>query len=311
MKKLPTWLKDGLVGLGIGTAVIVPGISGGTIALIFGAFQKIVGAVSGLFKQFWKNLLILLPFGIGAILAVAGLYVPFQLAFEHCLFAIVCLFAGFILGSYPGVIDNVKGQKPKAISIVMCVVGCLVAVSIGVCSVLFNFNDGINKLFIEQQWYLFLVVFAVGLISSSGLIVPGLSGSLILLVIGFYIPIFNLPHNIIHGENALVSVGLLLTFALGVVIGFIFFSKLMNYLLDKHTLSTHYTIVGFVGGSLVSIFVNSNMFTYLETKAWLLDWILGPIFFVIALVVSYIFVIYVRKHKELENAENGASVQAD
>lgn len=311
------WLKDGLVGLGIGAAVIVPGISGGTIALIFGAFKRIVGAVSGLFKHFWKNLLILLPFGIGAILAVAGLYVPFQLAFEHCLFAIVCLFAGFILGSLPGVTDNIKGQKPRPINIIVLVIGFIIALSIGVLSVVFNFDDATTNLFAAKEWYLFLIVFAVGLVSSSGLIVPGLSGSLILLVIGFYIPIFQLPSNIVHGEAALMSALLLLTFALGVIIGFICFSRLMNYLIDNHRLSTHYTVTGFICGSLISIFVNSNMFNYLNPNinvdhgSYLLDWILGPIFFVLALVGSYLFVLYVRKHKVEENAEDSATVQAD
>lgn len=320
MKKIPTWLKDGLIGLGIGSAIIVPGISGGTIALIFGAFKKIVVAVSNLFKQFWKNLLILLPFGIGAVLAIAGLYVPFKLAFEHCLFAIVCLFGGFILGSIPGITDNVKGQKPTKVNILLLVVGLLFAVIIGVTSVLFNFDNAISKLFMERQWYLFLILFAVGLISSSGLIVPGFSGSLILLVIGFYIPIFTLPSNIVHGEEVLTSILLLLVFAIGVAVGFVLFSKLMNYVLEKHRISTHYTIIGFIGGSLVSIFINSNMFNYYKNpdrlfpNDYILDWILGPIFFVVAVIISYLFVRMVRKmnkKEELENAENTSSIQAD
>ena len=64
-KKLNTILRDGAVGLGIGCAIIIPGISGGTIALITGAFKKIVDAVDGLLsKGFWKDLLILLPFSL-------------------------------------------------------------------------------------------------------------------------------------------------------------------------------------------------------------------------------------------------------
>lgn len=316
------WLKDGLIGLGIGTAIIVPGISGGTIALIFGAFKRIVGAVSNLFKQFGKNLLILLPFFIGAVLAIAGLYVPFQLAFEHCLFAIVCLFAGFILGSLPGITDNVKGHKPTKINIVVLSLGLLIAIAIGVVSVFFNLDSTITKLFMEEKWYLFVVVFFVGMLSSAGLIVPGLSGSLILLVIGFYIPIFGLPSNIVHGVSVLNSFLLLLVFAVGVAIGFIGFSKLMNYLIDKHRISTHYAVIGFICGSLISIFVNSNMFNYLDPNfvnpktgvthgSYLLDWILGPIFFVLALVGSFMFVLYVRKHKVDENAENSDSEQAN
>ena len=302
MKKAVSILKDGAVGVAMGTAVIVPGISAGTIALVFGAFKKIVNAVSGLFKTFWKSLLILLPFGIGAVLAVAGLYIPFKLALEHCLFAIVCLFAGFILGSVPGVTDGVKGEKPSALNIALLVVGLLVAVSIGLVSLFTSSNELISSSFAAPKWYLYLIVFFVGIVSSTGLIVPGLSGSLILLVSGFYKPIFDIPSKIVQGDNRWANVGLLGIFAVGVIIGFIIFSKLMNYLLDKHKKSTYYTIIGFILGSLVAIFVNSNMFDYIKYSAWLLDWILGPILFVIGLVLSYLLVVYVRKHPQEENA---------
>lgn len=311
MKKFVSVIKDGAIGMAMGTAVIVPGISAGTIALVFGAFKKIVGAVSGLFKKFWKSLLILLPFGIGAVIAVAGLYIPFKLALEHCLFAIVCLFAGFILGGIPGITDGVKGEKPDKVNIAVMIVGFLVAAGIGISSVAFNFSGSINSMFDDPHWYLYLIVFAVGFIGSTGLIVPGLSGSLILLVIGFYGPIFKLPGNIVDGTNRWHSLGLLSTFAVGVIVGFIVFSKLMDHLLSKHKKSTYYTIIGFVCGSLIAIFVNSNMFDYLKNSAWLLDWILGPILFVVALVLSYLLVLYVRKHpqekeesvdKEKENA---------
>ncbi|HBF68475.1 MAG TPA: hypothetical protein DDW20_04045 [Firmicutes bacterium] len=303
-KKMPAFIKDALVGLGIGTAVIIPGISGGTIALIFKAFDKIVEAVSGLFKSFklfWKNLLILLPFGVGAVLAVAGLYYPFQKAFEHCMLAIVCLFVGFILGSYPGVIDNVRGKRPTTPNIVFLIFGFLVSALIGILSVIFDLGNIVNNLFMEPQWYLYLIVFAVGIISSAGLIVPGLSGSLILLVIGFYLPIFNLPKNIIAGNNILANCMLFLTFAIGVAVGFILISKLMNVLMKKHYQTTMYLVIGFVGGSIISIFVNSNMFNYFKLQSnMILDYILSPIFLIVGVVVAYLMVKYVRKHKKEE-----------
>lgn len=304
MKKAVSIIKDGAVGLAMGTAIIVPGISAGTIALVFGAFKKIVGAVSGLFKKFWRSLLILLPFVIGAILAVAGLYIPFQYAFKYCMFAIVCLFAGFILGSVPGVTDKVKGERPTAANIVLLVVGFLVAGGIGALS--FVTGDKLNNVFANPEWYLYLIVLAVGIVGAAGLIVPGLSGSLILLVAGFYKPIFDLPHKIVHGISVGHSIGLLATFAVGVVIGFVLWSKLMNYLLDKHAKSTYYTIIGFVCGSLVAIFVNYNMFTYIGEvvfRGWILDWILGPILFIVGLVVSYLMVVYVRKHPQEEEPQ--------
>lgn len=310
MRKMPTILKDGLVGLGIGAGAIIPGISGATIALVFGCFKKIVDAVSGLLsKLFLKNLLILLPFGIGVVLAVAGLIKPFQLAFEYCMFAIVCLFAAFIIGSFPGIVDNVRGQKVRPINIVVMVIAFLVAAAIGVCSVLFNLNDVVENLFAETPFYLYLILLGLGVICASGLTVPGFSASMLLLVVGFYKPILNLVHFDAIKENPGRFFGLLGIFALGVVIGFFLFSYLMSYLLKKHTQSTHYTILGFVAGSLVSIFVNSDMFDYLQNSANLLDWILAPIFVIIGVTLAYLLVRYSRKQRAIE--ENKEEVEQD
>lgn len=300
-KKLPTPVKDGITGMAIGTAIIVPGISGGTIALVFGAFKKIVDAVDNLFtKAFWKNLLLLLPFLIGSIIAVAALVFPFQLAFEYCLFSIVCLFAGFIIGSLPGIVDQVKEKKPTIPNIVQLVIGFIFAGIIGVFSVIFDFYSGISTLFIERPWYLYLIIFVVGIFGSTGLIVPGFSGSMLLMVIGFYQPILDL----VDFSNFWPNISLGFVFALGVLVGFIIFSKLMNKLITNHKRSTLFVVIGFILGSLVSIFVNSQMFAYFKDGFWLLDWILGPVLLIVGLTLSTLFVLYTRKHQGEENATN-------
>ena len=300
-KNIPTPIIDGATGLAIGTAIIVPGVSGGTIALVFGSFKKIVDAVDNLFsKAFWRSLLILLPFLIGAIISVAALIYPFQLAFEYCLFSIVCLFAGFILGSLPGIVDEVKDKKPSISNYVQLFSGFILAGIIGVFSVIFHFNDSISWLFSNRPWYLYLIIFVVGIFGSTGLIVPGFSGSMLLMVIGFYHPILKL----VDFSNFWPNVSLGFVFALGVLAGFIVFSKLMNRLITNHKRSTLFVVIGFIVGSLVSIFVNSQMFDYLNGGMKLLDIILGPCLLAVGLALSYMFVLYTRKKKGLQNAEN-------
>ena len=300
-KRLPTPIKDGITGMAIGTAIIVPGISGGTIALVFGAFKRIVDAVDNLFtKFFWKNLLILLPFLFGSIIAVAALVFPFQLAFEYCLFSIVCLFAGFIIGSLPGIVDQVKEKKPSIPNVLQMVIGFVFAGIIGVFSIIFDFYSAISTLFIERPWYLYLIIFVVGIFGSTGLIVPGFSGSMLLMVIGFYQPILDL----VDFSNFWPNISLGFVFALGVLVGFIIFSKIMNRLITNHKRSTLFVVIGFIVGSLVSIFVNSQMFAYFKDGFWLLDYILGPILLIIGFTLSTLFVLYTRKHKGDENATN-------
>lgn len=302
-EKFKTILKDGVVGIGIGTAIIIPGISGGTIALITGCFKKIVNAVDKLFsKLFIKNLLILLPFGIGAILAVAGLLVPIKLAFEHCMLALTILFAAFMIGSVPSLYDTtIKGKKLTGYNIAGLVIGFLVVVGFGVLSILVNLDKQVQDMFTNNPFYLYPIIFAVGMISSMGLIVPGFSGSMLLMVLGFYDKMLALVLKI--PEQPGLSILRLAIFALGVAIGFVFFSKLMKYLFDKHEETTNCMVLGFLTGSIIAIFINSNMFNYFErTGVTTLDIILSPIFAVIGLAISLLIYFYMKKHPSEENA---------
>ena len=294
-------IKDGIVGLGIGTAIIIPGISGGTIALITGTFKRIVNAVDKLFsKMFVKNLLILLPFGIGAILAVAGLIFPIKLAFDHCMLALTILFAAFMLGSLPSLYDSsMKNKKLNIYNILGLVIGFLVVVGFGVLSIGVNLDKQVLGMFDENPFYLYPIIFAVGMISSMGLIVPGFSGSMLLMVLGFYDKMLMLVIKM-HEQPGL-SLLRLAIFAIGVAIGFVFFSKLMKYMFEKHEATTQCMVFGFLSGSIIAIFINSNMFNYFEhTGVTQLDIILSPIFGVIGLAISLLIYFYMKKHPQTE-----------
>lgn len=306
-KKVKTVIKDGLVGAGIGCAVIVPGISGGTIALVTGAFKKIVNAVDKLFsKLFLKNLLILLPFGIGALLAVAGLYIPITLAFENCMLAIVCLFAGFMIGSVPSVTDEIKGSKLTIPNIIGLTVGFIVVIAFGILSILFNLDEQVRTMFENNDFYLYFILLFVGMISSMGLIVPGFSGSMLLMVIGFYDKILGLVKQI--GENPLLSILRLAVFAIGVIIGFVLFSKVMKWMFEKHAKTTNCIVLGFLIASIIAIFINSQMFKYFGyydgiSNLNILDCILSPIFAIGGFIGSLLIYLYVKKNPEIkENA---------
>lgn len=301
--KMPTPIKDGLTGIAMGTAVIIPGISGGTIALVLGAIDKITGAVRNLFsKSFWRNLLVLIPYFIGMLIAIAILYIPFDFALENIRFSLICLFAGLIAGSIPIITMEINPKNPTFSDCSGLIIGLIISVLIGVLSVFFNFSASITSFFSEIPSYLFIIVVAVGIISAAGLIVPGLSGSLILLVIGFYDEIFSL----LKFKNGWLDFALLVCFAIGVAGGFILWSILLNRVLNKHRRGTIFVVLGFIIGSLFSIFFNSAMVGpeawYSSEKFNLLEWILGPCLALIGFICSFLFSRYVKKHPEIRNA---------
>ena len=248
--------------------------------------------------------MILLPFGIGAILAVAGLLFPIKLAFENCMLALTILFAAFMLGSLPSLYDaSIKGKKLNAANIIGLIVGLIVVVAFGVLSIGINLDKQVQGMFADNPFYLYPIIFGIGMISSMGLIVPGFSGSMLLMVLGFYDKILALVLQI--PEQPGLSILRLAVFAAGVAIGFVFFSKLMKYMFEKHEETTNCVVLGFLVGSIVAIFINSNMFNYFaETGVTLLDVILSPIFAVIGLAASIAIYLYMRKHPEVkeENA---------
>ena len=183
----------------------------------------------------------------------------------------------------------------------------VIAAIIGVFSVIFDFGSAINSLFDQKEWYLYIIIFFVGIIGAAGLIVPGISGSMILLVIGFYFSIFALPSNILKGEAVLENIILLAIFALGVAVGFLAFSKLMDFVLTKYRTKAGYAILGFIAGSLISIFCNSEVFAYLNSKPdLLLDIILSPIFLIIGIATS-LTIYFISKKKKKEEAKNATN----
>ena len=298
-KKIPTPVQDGLVGAAMGASALVPGVSGGTIAFIFGTFEKIINALGKLFsKHFWKCLLVLIPFLVGALLAIAALIIPVQKALENCLFAFICLFAGFIIGSVPGIFDEVKEKKFDTYNWIGLIIGFAVATLIGVLSVLFDFQTTINKLFVEREWYLYIILIFVGVLGAMGFILPGFSGAMLLVVIGFYHPVINL----FKFDNFWSNVSLLAMLAVGAVIGIVGCSKLLSKLFVSHRRETVVVILGFVLGSIIAIFVNSEVFNYLSNGMGKLDIILSPILAICGLALSYLVVRLGRKKSGEENA---------
>ena len=305
MKKFKNWLINILHGALMGLAFIVPGISGGALAVIFKFYDKLIDAISNLFKKFKESFLYLLPIGIGVVLSVAILIYPLKLAFEYILFTIIALFAGFILGSMPGLFDNVKQSKFKPLYILIFIIPFLISVGLGVLSVVLKFD--IAEPFTTFPWWLYLVMLPIGFILSLTVVIPGVSGSAFLITIGFYNPIINIITDIFKGDftNIGPAIGIFFMALVGFVIGFFSVAKLMSFLLKKYAVPTMYGIIGFVAGSIIALFVNNDIFAYyplLLERQW--EIYVGVITFIAGLIASYLLVRYGRK-KEQENKNKG------
>ena len=329
--KVKTWFRRFFAGMGIGIGAAIPGVSGAAIAVIFKVYEDIISAVNSFRKKFGYAIKVLIPIMLGIVCAVIPCIVLFSFAFEHFLFLLISLFAGFLIGSFPGVKDEVKGVKPNTKQIIIIVIGAIFVISLGVLSVIFGDRLNLQGLFDEAPWWLYLVLIPVGAVAAVALTVPGLSGSLILLIIGFYRPLVDHAKGwggeIIRGNFAHIGplLGVVGCFGLGCIIGVVLVSKIMSVLLRKWHDSTFFGIIGFILGSVFVLFFNYESVNYYKYwlgmdlpehavinpyLPWWLEIIIGVLIIGGAAVGSYMLVRSQRKHsetateEETEEAEN-------
>ena len=309
---MKNWLKTFLAGIGIGFASAVPGVSGGTIAVILKVYDKLIWAVSNILKHFKEAIRVLLPILIGVVVALIPTIYLMDKALNGFVFGVICIFAGFIIGSIPGIKDEVNDTKPNKKHYIILIVSALIAIGLGVGSVLVKAD--VSTYFINTPVWFYFVLIPVGFVASVALVVPGLSGGMLLLLMGFYAPLINnvtsTLKDCIHGNwsNFGSLVGILLCFLVGVILGFYFISKLMHYLLNKYHSYTFYSIIGFVVGSVIALFFNYKIYEYYQ--AWSIgSYVYMPLYVEIPIgivlligftILSYLLVRYKRKVEQNE-----------
>lgn len=261
----------------IGVAAVIPGFSGGTIACIVGIYDELIEAISGIRKHFKESVLTLLPYLLGAAIFAAIFITPITWGVDKHPFITVSLFTGLMLGGLPSFCKNIQGKTSKE-NILALLLGAIAVVAIIIPSL--SSGGAYNESLLSPEWYTYLLIFALGIIGSFALVVPGISGSMILLILGFYNPIMDTIKGFLHsiglsfgefstsfdpsvlenGSYLFQSFGLLACFGIGIIVGFFFISKLMKYLLTKHKTTTYFAILGFILASIVGIYANPTYY---------------------------------------------------
>ena len=280
-------------GGAIGLAMIIPGVSGGTLAVLLGIYDKIIDSVGNIFKKFKESFLFLLPIALGAVLAFAALYYPLKFALKYAPFPTMLLFAGLMLGSIPDLVKKSEKNGFKKLDSIGLVLACFLVV--GICFIP-NIGD-VDLSGNMQVWHYFLLLF-IGMIASCALVVPGVSGSMLLLIFGYYQPLLATisAMRTSFGHSVLV----LATFAVGLVVGFFTIAKLMQFLLKKFRRVTYWSIVGFVMGSVPAIIITffHEYGTELATYLTPLQISLGVVLFVLGAIGTFFLARFAVKHTE-------------
>jgi len=240
-------------GFIIGIAFIIPGVSGGTLAVYLGVYQKLIEAISNIFKDFKNSFKFLFPIFLGVAISVVSLAKLFSILLNWNSFIILFFFMGLIAGGIRHIYNNAEGKILDYRKIISFSLAFLILFSIIVLEKI-NVGSGIAYFDLKFSTYLLLVI--LGMIASITMIVPGISGSAVLLVLGFYTAIVsNVVGNIFDFSNIVYNLLVIIPFALGAIIGVVIFSKVIGKLLSKFPKETYFAILGFILASIIGVFL--------------------------------------------------------
>lgn len=248
------FVKDILKGSLVGVANIIPGVSGGTMAVSMGIYDKLITAVTHIFKDFKKSLRILLPIVIGAVLGIGILAFVIKWLFANYPVQTNLLFIGLIVGGLPIIWKKTKKQRITAGAIVTF----LVFLSIVILFPIFGNGAG-AEVALTPGIGMFLKLILIGIIAAATMVIPGVSGSMMLMILGYYNPILNTITGFISSAAALDIAGMmsyvwiLIPFGIGVVVGIFAIAKFVEYVFEHAPAIAYCAILGLIVGSPIAI----------------------------------------------------------
>lgn len=247
-------IKSILKGMVIGIANIVPGVSGGTMMVAMGIYDKLIHCITHLFKELKESILFLIPIAIGMGIAIVLSALGLDYLFETVPLQTNMLFIGLILGGLPAIWKNVKGNSIRP----GYIIAFLAFFALVVCMAILGGGEGSNA---DLSFSLqnVLILFGVGVIASATMVIPGVSGSMVLLLMGFYNPILSAISDFIKAvlafdmDGILKGFGILVPFGLGVVAGIFAIAKLVEIIFEKFPLYAFWAIIGLIVASPIAI----------------------------------------------------------
>lgn len=251
-----------LKGIAISISQLIPGVSGGTIAIILGIYDKLLHAVNNILKDFKNQYKLLLEVGFGAVVGIILFSRIIEVAFAKYPIQLGYLFIGIILGGAPLMYKKSKIKKIGISNVLYFISGFIIVYFMG------KLNSGVSEDIITNLTLTStLLLFLGGILIAVALILPGISGSFMLYVLGLYGTVLSA----INQRNIIVLIPLLL----GGIVGTLMTSNIIEKLLLKYPEQTYILIFGFILGSVFSVFPG---FSLPESIVGIILGILGFIF---------------------------------
>ncbi|MBE6155223.1 MAG: DUF368 domain-containing protein [Firmicutes bacterium] len=272
MKKdgfLITFLRGFIIGLGI----IFP-ISASVLAIVMGIYKKILNVVNNIFKCFKKEWKFILALGLGVVISCLVSCLLLNFTLKKFPIATLLFFVGLIIGGMPMLFKKTN-RDFRVSNILFTLVG------IGILTGLSFISSG-NDAVIKTSAIGLLTLFGVGVVGAGSMIVPGVSGSVMLVILGYYEPLLEVISSLVKFEDLITNILIVGVFGAGMIVGVLLFSKIMEYFLDRFETKTYFAIIGFVSASIIN--VGLSLFGYSFN---LIEFLVGLLLFVGGFVISF------------------------
>lgn len=260
-----TFLMDIIKGMLIGIANIIPGVSGGTMAVSLGIYDKLISSVSGLLKNTKQSIKVLFPIAFGCGIGIVGFTYAIEYLLSRHTFVTCMAFVGLILGGIPILFASLKKELAKGPSKIgfSGILAFAVLFAVAVFLPMMKADDQVLKTFSVTPGIL-ISLFFVGVVASATMVVPGVSGSLVMMILGYYYGIINAIKSFLDALKVLDMAGLaqgfalLMPFGIGVILGIFLIARLISFLFEKFGVQTYCAILGLIIASPFAIFYNTG-----------------------------------------------------
>lgn len=288
-----TFIMDIIKGMLIGIANVIPGVSGGTMAVSMGIYDKLIHSITHLFKEFKSSVCTLFPIILGCGLGIVGFSYLIQFLLDKHTFVTCMTFVGLILGGLPVLINSLRAsaKKSNARFSPVYVIAFLALFALAVGLPMLGTGDSVVKALTPTPANM-LILLLIGVIASATMVVPGVSGSLVLMILGYYDSVLGLVTDFLDALRAMDmetlknTFLLLLPFGIGVILGIFLIAKLIEFLFNRYSVATYSAILGLIVASPFAIFYNTGLFSALPgLNIWAI--LFGVLLCVAGAVITY------------------------
>ena len=283
-------MKDNIIltikGFIMGIANVIPGVSGGTLALTLGIYEKFIKAISHFFSNIKENIKFLIPIAIGMVLAIITMSNVIDYSFKHFPLPTTLFFVGLVVGGIPLLMNKVKGKKEvkKPSSYIIAAITFAFVLLLALSEQLFNIN--LTADLANMNIFGYILLFLVGVVAAATMVIPGVSGSLVLMLLGYYLPIIGVIKDLTKFNNLVSNLLIAGVFGIGVLVGIVLISKLIEFLLSKYEKKTYFGVLGFIIASVAAIPISVN--NELGNIVFNIPQVLiGIIFLVLGTIIGY------------------------